>query len=243
MKTPLRLALGFLFFSSAIFCYGQDIEPYKASEIQPYQSQEIKPVKSGGIETVKSQDIEQYKSQDVKPATSQDVQMVSSKNIQQNSPESGTSVSRQSNASGSTGINMATVKSSASNVVKTSGSSANAASEQVSSGYFGLYQYWVPGTSYTTADYSNYQLVIHNSSGTGVLPGGIKINSDGTYVWNSSWDGKVIKGKWRKTGDTGYPIELVNAQEGKNWRVGKGDNGTIIIWDGSTWYNGSKIKR
>lgn len=116
---------------------------------------------------------------------------------------------------------------------------------EVSNDFFGLYQYWVPGASYTTPDYTNNQLVIHNSAGTGVLPGGIKINIDGTYVWNSSWDDKVIKGNWRATGDAGYPIELLNAQEGKNWKIGKttGDPSTITIWDGSTWYNGKKIKK
>lgn len=111
--------------------------------------------------------------------------------------------------------------------------------------FFGLYQYWVPGTSYTTPDYTNRQLVITTSSGTGVLPGGISIHKDGTYVWNSSWEGKAIKGKWRTTGDKGYPIELQHAQEGKNWRVGKSSEKgvSIIIWDGATWYNGKKIDK
>lgn len=111
--------------------------------------------------------------------------------------------------------------------------------------FFGLYQYWVPGTSYTTADYTNQQIVIHNSSGTGVLPGGISINKDKTYIWNSSWDEKIIKGTWRATGDQEYPIELVKAQEGKNWKVGKSrDKGTeIVIWDGNTWYNGKKLHK
>jgi hypothetical protein len=109
--------------------------------------------------------------------------------------------------------------------------------------FFGLYQYWVPGTSYTVPDYTNRQVVVHNSAGTGVLPGGIKINKDGSYVWNSSWEGKAIKGKWRSTGDRDYPIELLKAQEGKNWKVGRSnDTGVaIIIWDGFTWYNGKKI--
>lgn len=242
-RMTVKILMLILFVSIGFpVCFAQDIEPFKAQDIQPYKSQEIKQVKSGEIEMVKAQDIAPYQSQDVQPTTSTDVRPVNSKDIPQDSRSSSSSLSRKSNASGSSNINMATVKSSAISNVKESGSSASTVSEQVSPGYFGLYQYWVPGTSYTTADYTNNQLVIHNSAGTGVLPGGIKINSDGTYIWNSSWDGKVIKGKWRKTGDAGYPIEMLNAQEGKNWRVGKGDNGTIIIWDGSTWYNGSKIK-
>lgn len=110
--------------------------------------------------------------------------------------------------------------------------------------FFGLYQYWVPGTSYTVPDYANHQTVIYNSSGTGVLPGGIKINKDGTYIWNSSWEGKVIRGKWMATGNTDYPIELQNAQEGKNWKVGKATDKSadIVVWDGSTWYNGKRVE-
>lgn len=110
--------------------------------------------------------------------------------------------------------------------------------------YFGLYQYWVPGTAYTVPDYSNHQLVLHNSTGTGVLPGGIRINSNGTYIWNSSWDGKVIKGNWRKTGDKDYPIELLKAQEGKTWKVGKSkDKGAdIYVWNGSTWYDAKMLR-
>jgi hypothetical protein len=111
--------------------------------------------------------------------------------------------------------------------------------------FFGLYQYWVPGTSYTVADYSNRQLVLHNSTGTGVLPGGIKINADGTYVWNSNWDGKVIKGHWKITGNRDYPIELEKAQQGRNWKIGSSnDKGVdIVVWDGFTWYDGKKLKQ
>lgn len=109
---------------------------------------------------------------------------------------------------------------------------------------FGTYQYWVPGVSYVTHDYSNSQTVLVTSSGSGVLPGGIRIKADKTYIWNSSWDGKVITGSWSESTVSGYPIVLLNAQEGKNWLVGpSNDSGSdIIVWDGSIWYNGKKIK-
>ena len=110
--------------------------------------------------------------------------------------------------------------------------------------FFGLYGYWIPGTSYTIPNYTNNQEVIHTSSGTGVLPGSIWIDANGTYIWNSSWDGKIIKGQWKLTGDADYPLELLKAQEGQNWRVGKSkEQGVaIIIWDRFTWYNGKKIQ-
>lgn len=110
--------------------------------------------------------------------------------------------------------------------------------------FFGLYNYWVPGTSYTVPDYTNKTEVLRTSAGTGVLPGSIRIDGNGSYTWNSSWDGKIIKGSWRITGDSDYPIELMKAQEGKNWKIGKSnDEGVaIIVWNGSTWYNGKRIK-
>jgi hypothetical protein len=110
---------------------------------------------------------------------------------------------------------------------------------------FGTYQYWVPGVSYVTHDYSNSQTVLVTSSGSGVLPGGIRIKADKTYIWNSSWDGKVITGSWKESGDSGYPILLIDAQEGKSWYVGNfSDQGSdIIVYDGnSIWYYGKKIK-
>jgi hypothetical protein len=110
--------------------------------------------------------------------------------------------------------------------------------------FMGLYHYWVPGTAYTTPDYTNEKEVLHTSAGSGVLPGDIRIEANGTYTWNSSWEAKVIKGEWRTTNDKAYPLELVSAQEGKNWKIGKATDGSadILVWDGSTWYNGKKIK-
>lgn len=111
-------------------------------------------------------------------------------------------------------------------------------------GFISTYHLWVPGTSYTIPDYSNQELILKTSSGTGILPGGVSINADETYIWNSNWDGKTIKGKWKNTGDKDYPILLLQAQEGKDWKVGKapGKGVDIILWDGSTWYNGKKVK-
>lgn len=108
---------------------------------------------------------------------------------------------------------------------------------------FGLFQYWVPGTSYSVADYTNQKLVLHNSAGTGVLPGSLQIKPGGSYTWNSSYDGKILKGHWEKTSDPGYPIELIKAQEGKNWKIGfsTDKSANIVIWDGNTWYLGKKL--
>jgi hypothetical protein len=170
--------------------------------------------------TTNAQDIKPYKAEQVKPYKAQEIKPVKSQEVKPYQAQE--------------------VKS---NTTKTEATSTDNSKPDLSY-FYGIYQYWVPGTSYTVLDYTNNLEVLHNSAGTGVLPGSLKIESNGTYTWNSSWDGKIIKGSWRLTGDTGYPIELLKAQEGKNWKVGKSnDKGVnIIIWDGSTWYNGRNVK-
>lgn len=177
---------------------------------------------------VQGQDIQPFKAEEVKPYQGQEVQPVKAKEIKPSK----------------------TKKENPYRVVKINPRVAEEKKEKPAAGvisddFIGLFQYWVPGTSYTVPDYTNQQLVIHNSAGSGVLPGGIKINADGTYIWNSSWDEKVIKGKWRATTDQDYPLELIQAQEGKDWKVGKtaGDPSTITLWNGSIWYTGKKIRK
>ena len=70
----------------------------------------------------------------------------------------------------------------------------------------------------------------------GALSGGLTVNSDGTYIWNSTWEGKVLKGSWKATGDPGYPILLLNGEDGHDWKLGKSisstwGGGDIVIWD------------
>ena len=192
----------------------------QGQDIQPYKAQEVKPYKAEEVKPYKAEEVKPYKAQEVKPVKTRATKLARIKRVNPYPPAVSPATPPEKKPE---------------TPVKT----------EVPADLFGLYQYWVPGTSYTTPDYANNQLVIHNSAGTGVLPGGIKINIDGTYVWNSSWDGKIIQGNWRTTGDGGYPVELLNAQEGKNWRIGKttGDPSTITIWDGSTWYHGEKIKK
>lgn len=177
---------------------------------------------------VQGQDIQPFKAEEVKPYQGQEVQPVKAKEIKPSK----------------------TKKENPYRVVKINPRVAEEKKEKPAAGvisddFIGLFQYWVPGTSYTVPDYTNQQLVIHNSAGSGVLPGGIKINADGTYIWNSSWDEKVIKGNWRATTDQDYPLELIQAQEGKDWKVGKtaGDPSTITLWNGSIWYTGKKIRK
>ncbi|HYK77603.1 MAG TPA: hypothetical protein VEV16_11555 [Daejeonella sp.] len=175
--------------------------------------------KAAGIEIVQDT-IKPYKAKETTPTKAKEIEVYKSKEITPDKP-------RDLKADQSKRVN----------------NPVSASSKTDLDFFFGVYHYWVPGTSYTIPDYSNNQLVLRNSAGTGVLPGDLRINSDGTYIWNSS-DGKIIRGNWINSNNKDYPLELIKAQEGKNWKIGKSDqpNSDILIWDGYTWYNGKKIK-
>lgn len=96
--------------------------------------------------------------------------------------------------------------------------------------YFHVWQTYVPGvviekpvlgTDYTTVE-----------AKVGALSGTIAIKADGTYVWNSTWDGKIIEGKWEEFNDAVYHMRLMFGQENKNWLIAR-DGDAIILWDGN----------
>lgn len=73
------------------------------------------------------------------------------------------------------------------------------------------------------------------SAGTGVKHR-LNIYRNGSYQWAAY--GKIAHGRWTPTGDSGYPIALRNAYEGKNWRIGYDPRtGLVHVWDGSTWFD------
>ncbi len=111
---------------------------------------------------------------------------------------------------------------------------------------YGTYGLRVPGAVYQTPIAGTDQSKLTVSTGTQTAST-LTLNPDGTYVWNSAWDGKVIKGKWQKTGKADYPILLPQGQEGKDWRLAKGDGsgkGEILLWDGNYMsYVGDRLKQ
>lgn len=70
------------------------------------------------------------------------------------------------------------------------------------------------------------------------------IKADGTYQWGD------IRGRWKATGEdprTGWPIVLLKADGGKDWKVGwdtrrQGSRGDILVWDGYTWEVGKPAR-
>lgn len=98
--------------------------------------------------------------------------------------------------------------------------------------FFRGWALFVPGVAYTVPSHlDNYENIII-SADTGILHR-LQINQDGTFKWDG-W-----KGRWIFTGEgmDGYPILLVNAYEGRSWRVGVNvQGGGIYLRDGYTWF-------
>lgn len=127
---------------------------------------------------------------------------------------------------------------------KSSSNSNNAGNNSDLSDLFGLFQLVVPGAVNEVP--VGLDAVMYKAN-PGALSGAIAIYSDGTYIWNSTWDDKIITGKWERSGDSGYPIRILDGESGKDWMCGKsGPNvwggGDIVIWDGSIWKNGTRVK-
>lgn len=82
------------------------------------------------------------------------------------------------------------------------------------------------------------------TSSAGALGRRLAIRADGTYQWGEQ------KGRWRATGEdpkNGWPLMLLKADGGKDWKVGwdtrrQGRAGDILIWDGYVWEVGQPIR-
>lgn len=98
---------------------------------------------------------------------------------------------------------------------------------------WGSYSLRVPGAAYVTAGEGNTDKLVVSSGVKTVSK--LTLHKDGTYVWDSAWDGKVYKGTWQKQDDEAYPILLLKGQEGKDWNLGPGEGagkGEILLFDG-----------
>lgn len=81
---------------------------------------------------------------------------------------------------------------------------------------------------------------------SGAVAGSFTINSNGTWDWNSSWDGKMLHGQWVRSKDSSYPITILKGEEGHDWYITAGtkqSKSDIIAWDktGSIWKYGYKL--
>ncbi|MEB3102381.1 copper amine oxidase N-terminal domain-containing protein [Ferviditalea candida] len=103
--------------------------------------------------------------------------------------------------------------------------------------FFHTWKMRIPGAVVTSPIPGTSDVVTNATPGADA--GNLQVKSDGTYVWQSIWDGKTIKGSWRKTNLPDYPIILLRGEEGKDWKLGKSDKNTwgggdIVIYDGQS---------
>ena len=108
-------------------------------------------------------------------------------------------------------------------------------SGKVNLSYFiGSWKTHVPGATFTTpGEPGSGTDVQHTSAGSGST-GKLVIRAN--HTWR--WQGK--RGRWKRTGDADYPIVLIKAVDGHDWKVGADKGHTIVIWDGFTWFVGQK---
>lgn len=98
--------------------------------------------------------------------------------------------------------------------------------------FFRTWRLAVSGAVVTTENEATQTRTTTVSSGA--LAGRLVIRADGTY----DWEGK--RGRWRRTGNADYPLELVAADLGKDWGIGwdtrkHGTRGNILLVDGVEW--------
>lgn len=94
--------------------------------------------------------------------------------------------------------------------------------------FFRGWALFVPGTAYQVPiGLTDYNRIVV-SPGTGIAHK-LEIGPNGSFLW----DGKPGRWKRNEEGD----IVLINAYEGKDWRVAANrDDGGIYVMDGSTWF-------
>lgn len=99
-------------------------------------------------------------------------------------------------------------------------------------GFFRAWRVGVSGAVVTREDVVTQTRTTTVSAGA--LAGRLVIRANGTY----EWDGR--KGRWRRTGNADYPLELIAADLGKDWGIGwdtrkHGTAGNILLVDGVEW--------
>lgn len=96
----------------------------------------------------------------------------------------------------------------------------------------------VSGAAYTTEQGGKTYSVANAGA---LAPGSIAILPNGTYAWNSNWDGKLIYGVWQPDGKN---VKLLQGQEGADWIVMWETNpdGEIIVSDGNVSYVADRLR-
>lgn len=97
--------------------------------------------------------------------------------------------------------------------------------------FYGTWRTRVPGGTWITPGSPGSGTdVLHVSAGAKGTA--LTIRSNRTWLWK----GKT--GAWKPTGDAEYPLLLLHAVSGHDWKVGVDvhNRGQILIWDGYTYF-------
>lgn len=99
---------------------------------------------------------------------------------------------------------------------------------QDASFFFRTFGLAVPGVAYSWDNLATQTRTNVVAAGT-TTKSTIRIDPEGTYVWNSAWDGRVIQGRWVSHRDG---ILLQHGQEKKDWVMGRLPNpsGTAVVY-------------
>jgi len=209
-----------IFLLLAIPAATQAIEPYRADQVEVYRGSGIEPSRAGQVREKRGNDIQPYQAETVEP--------------HQGAPGIGNRAASQAKPAGNEGIEIVRLPPQPAGSVPSRPEPLRSAASAKS--VVGLWQTNIPGAVYTTPSGLTGYDVLHVS--TGAAAGLLRIDSNGTYSWNS-YGGK--KGKWVSSTDPEYPIELVDTVENRRWRVGySGSKGVLYILSGSIWYEGRK---
>lgn len=105
--------------------------------------------------------------------------------------------------------------------------------------FAGTWRLFVEGASYTTDDYATNTRTVTTSSGAKGRR--LIIRRNGTYDWGGT------RGRWVATGEgaNGYPLKLLHADHGHDWKIGwdtrrNAPAGRILVWDGYVWEVGTR---
>jgi hypothetical protein len=114
---------------------------------------------------------------------------------------------------------------------KTSTSSSCGCAAKPLSFFAGDWGTWVPGATWEGADYIWFS--------TGAQGHTAHIGADRGYRWHG------VSGRWRPIGDGEYPLVLVHALDGHNWKVGAacGIKGAqVVLSDGYTYFFAKRVR-
>jgi hypothetical protein len=106
--------------------------------------------------------------------------------------------------------------------------------------FFHTYALSVPGAVWTTDDWANWVETTYVAPGV-PNTGGIVINPDGTYVWNNTWEQRVIQGTWIPSTRANYAIQLQAAEGDRDWFVGRDTTGYSQDGTGITLWGGQSL--